>query len=147
VRTHRDGGFTLTEVLVAVVVMSVAIVALLGSIASEIFTARVHRDIVTSDAVARFYAEQLLTDPYDRNCTGPAAPASYQLTGLPPQYAGYNASIVQIQYADASAASPVFGSTCAANAANEMERITIKAGHGPSYIGQQQIQIIKRNPA
>jgi prepilin-type N-terminal cleavage/methylation domain-containing protein len=147
VTTRRDAGYTLTEVLVAVVIMSVAITALLGSIASEVFTARVHRDIVTSDAVARFYAEQLLNDQYDRNCTGPGAPLTYQLTGLPSQYAGYSASIVQIQYADASANSPVFSSTCAANAAHEMERITIKAGRGPTYVGQQQIQIIKRNPA
>jgi prepilin-type N-terminal cleavage/methylation domain-containing protein len=140
---RRDAGYTLTEVLVAVVIMSVAVVALLGSLGSEIFTSRIHRDIVTSDAVVRTYAEQLLAASYVPCAT--AASSTYQATGVP---AGYNASISMIEYADASVATPIWSTTtCAASPNNEMERITIIAGRGPAYIGRQKLQIIKRNPA
>jgi prepilin-type N-terminal cleavage/methylation domain-containing protein len=145
--TRADDGFTLTEVLIAVVILSVAVVALLASLGSEIFTARVHRDIVTSDAIVRRYGEQLLAAPYSACPLNLASlPAAYQPAGLP---AGYNAAITNIEFADASntTTTPLWGATCASNSANEMERITIIAGRGPAYIGRQQLQIIKRNPA
>ena len=59
--THRsargNAGYTLTEVLIAVTILMVAVTVIVGAMASGIVGSRIHRDIVTSDAVVRSYAE------------------------------------------------------------------------------------------
>jgi prepilin-type N-terminal cleavage/methylation domain-containing protein len=140
-RCRGEGGYTLSEVLVAVVILGVGVVAIVGALGSSIFTARVHRDIVTSDAVVRQYAEQLTRAVYTP-CATPAAgyPA---MTGVP---ADYSVSIVDIDYADAADPAPVFGDGCVANPNNEVQRITLEASHtGGQKVGAQRLQVVKRS--
>jgi prepilin-type N-terminal cleavage/methylation domain-containing protein len=136
----REGGYTLSEVLVAVVILGVAIVGIVGSLGSSLFISRVNRDIVTSDATVRRYAEQLIRTSY----VPCATPAQYPaMTGVP---AGYTVSIVSpIQYEDGAADTPTFGPACAADGNNESQLITLEARR-TSGTGLQRLQIVKRAP-
>jgi prepilin-type N-terminal cleavage/methylation domain-containing protein len=140
-RCRGEAGYTLSEVLVAVVILGIGVVAVVGALSSSLFTARVHRDIVTSDAVVRQYAEQLTAAVYTP-CATPAAgyPA---MAGVP---AGYTVSIVDVDYADAADSAPVFSDSCAANPNNEVQRITLEASHtGSEKVGVQRLQFVKRS--
>jgi prepilin-type N-terminal cleavage/methylation domain-containing protein len=139
-RCRGEGGYTLSEVLVAVIILGVGVVAIVGALGSSIFTSRVHRDIVTSDATVRQYAEQLTRVVY-APC---ATPATYPaMTGVP---AGYTVTIVDVDYADGSDGAPAFSDSCAANPANEVQRITLEAHHtGSEKAGIQRLQFVKRS--
>ena len=135
---HGDeAGYTLSEVLVALIITAVAIVAIIGSVGSSIVVSRAHRDIVTSDASVRRYAEQLIASPYVPCATTGAYPP---MAGTP---VGYTVSISAIEYADADAAAPTFGATCAVNPTHESERITIVARRTGANVAQT-LQIVKR---
>jgi prepilin-type N-terminal cleavage/methylation domain-containing protein len=136
-RVDDEGGYTLSEVLVALVIVGVAIVAIIGSLGSSVFISRVHRDIVTSDATVRRYAEQLTVATYVP-CATPAQYPAMQNVPL-----GFTATITAIQYADAEAAAPTFGVTCATNPTHEIQRITLVAQRAGGS-GHQTLQIVKR---
>lgn len=136
-----DAGYTLTEVLVAVSILTIAIVVVVGAMASGILASRVHRDIVTSDAVARRYSEQLVAGAYVpcANTTTTPYPA---MTGTP---VGYSANVTAITYwnGDGSATTPAtFGSTCPPDRGIEQITIVARRTAGP---GAQTIQILKRD--
>ena len=57
--TDGDAGFTLVEVLVAVVILSVVVVTLVSAIATNVTVADAHRKQATADTVVRDYAEAL----------------------------------------------------------------------------------------
>jgi prepilin-type N-terminal cleavage/methylation domain-containing protein len=136
-----ESGYTLSEVLVALVIVSTAIVAIIGSLGSSVFVSRVHRDIVTSDAAVRRYAEQLVATDFTP-CAQLAGLVKYpDMSGAP---AGYTVAITRIEYADASQAAPAFGPTCAANPNNEVQQLTLEAHRNAGGSGKQTLQIVKR---
>jgi prepilin-type N-terminal cleavage/methylation domain-containing protein len=134
---ERQAGYTLSEVLVAVVILAVSVTAIVGAIGSSIFASHVHRDIVTSDAVVRDYAEQLMNATYV-SC---ATPASYAaMTGLP---AGFTVSITTVKYWDGTSTNPaVFGPACGTD--HGVEQMTI-VGRRINSAGAQTLQIVKRS--
>ena len=136
-RRDGDGGYTLTEVLVAVVILSVSVVAIVGAMGSAIFSSRVHRDLVTDDAAVRAYSEQLLQATYV-NC---ATPAAYPVAANPP--AGITVTITAIAYWNGSSSGTNFVNTCSTDAGTQ--RITVRAqrGTGP---GAQVLTFVKRAP-
>jgi prepilin-type N-terminal cleavage/methylation domain-containing protein len=139
-RAGREAGYTLSEVLIAVVILGVAVVAVVGSLGSSIFVTRAHRDIVTSDALVRRYAEQLTQATF--------APCATTYTGLSGVPAGYTVSIVSIEHADGSVSPTGWGPADAAHcpATNEVQRITVQAQRTSQGTGVQRLQIIKRAP-
>jgi prepilin-type N-terminal cleavage/methylation domain-containing protein len=142
-RPAGDAGYTLSEVLIAVVILSVALSALVTALGSAIFVSRVHRNIATSDSVVRVYAEQILATAYK--------PCAISYPAVTNQPAGFTATIVSIEYGDAlTGANPTqtFAmslATCQTSGDNGVERITIQA-HPIGGPGQQSLQIVKRNP-
>jgi prepilin-type N-terminal cleavage/methylation domain-containing protein len=141
VRAEREAGYTLSEVLIAVVILGIAVVAIVGSLGSSIFVSQAHRDIVTSDALVRRYAEQLT-----RATFAPCATTYAGLSGGVP--AGYSVSITSIDHADGSVQPAAWGAAdgahCPAN--NEIQRITVQAQRTSKGTGVQKLTIIKRAP-
>src|SRR5262245_39442728 len=85
---RNDEGFSLIEVVVAIVLLGGAIAALLGPLATATLASKSHRDLATQDTVMRSYAESVKRVVRE-NCTagGTFSMASY----TPP--AGYSASV------------------------------------------------------
>jgi prepilin-type N-terminal cleavage/methylation domain-containing protein len=135
---ERERGYTLTEVLVAVSILAVAVVVIVGAIGSSIFASGVHRDIVTSDAVVRRYAEQLVakTTVYV-SC---AAPAQYPALANPPT--GYSAAITDVDYWNGSSSPATFDEECTTDAG--VQKITVQAQRTDGA-GLQTLQFVKRS--
>jgi Tfp pilus assembly protein PilV len=132
-----ESGFTLSEVCIALVILSVSIVAVIGSVGSALFASRVHRDIATSDAVVRQYAEQLVAAPYQACAT--AATPQYQPTGVAP---GYTASIVKVQFWNGSNTNAQYVDGCVSDPG--VQRLTLKASRA-NGLGTQTLEIVKRS--
>jgi prepilin-type N-terminal cleavage/methylation domain-containing protein len=145
-----EGGFTLTEVLAALIILGVAITAILAAMGTSIIASDVHRKVVTDDAILRNYSEQLASSNVWAECATPAT-AAYSAASvgvvLP---ANFDTSIVSIDYWDGNSASQAmaFVGACTPNSAGAgLQRIMLQAhssvdGRG----GTQQIQILKRRP-
>jgi prepilin-type N-terminal cleavage/methylation domain-containing protein len=136
--TRGEAGYTLTEVLVAVTILTVAIVVIVGAMSSGILASRVHRDIVTSDAVVRQYAEQLVSVSYV-SCANTTSSQYPAMSNVP---AGYTATIASIKYWNGSTPA-AFGTTCGTDAG--VQQITIEA-HRATGAGSQTLQVLKRQP-
>jgi type II secretory pathway pseudopilin PulG len=137
-RDRAEGGYTLTEVLVAVTILTVAIVVILGAMSAGILASRVHRDIVTSDAVARSFADQVIAGPYVA-CATPAT-AQYQMTNPP---TGFTAAIATVRYWNSASKPATFGTTCSSDAG--AQQIVIQV-HRTNGAGLQTVQFVKRQP-
>jgi len=139
-RERGEAGYTLSEVLIAVVIRGVAVVAIVGSLGSSLFVSRAHRDIVTSDALVRRYAEQITNTAFV-NC----ATTYPNMTGVP---AGYTVSITSIRHADGSVSPNSWGTNDAAHCppTNEVQLITVQAQRTSGGTGVQHLQIVKRAP-
>src|SRR3954463_16429212 len=71
---HREDGFSLAELLITIVLVSVTFVAILSGLATTIRVSAAHRTQATTDAVARSAAEwvkNLPNTPYATTCNGP----------------------------------------------------------------------------
>lgn len=142
-----EGGFTLAEVLVAMVILGTAIVAIVGAMGTSIVLADRQRQAVTADALVRTYAERLNKANYQA-CAPPtqaqyqAGPAGMNLA-IP---SNFTVSLVSIQYwnGDGNAATPAtFSPTCSTD--KGVQQITIRAQSVPNR-GFQQVTILKRQP-
>jgi len=71
-----ENGFSLTESLVAVIILAVAVTAIITAMGSSIALSTKHRDKVAADTIARTYAERLLAATY-APCANPTT-ARYQ---------------------------------------------------------------------
>ncbi|HEX4492836.1 MAG TPA: prepilin-type N-terminal cleavage/methylation domain-containing protein [Acidimicrobiia bacterium] len=150
-----ERGFTLSEVLIAVVILGVAITALLGSLSSVLYTSRAHRNLATADSGVRAYAEQLQAASYARCASVTGAGAYPAMTNMP---AAFSVTITKVEYGDVLTGSnptDAFSTTqsqCQTGVTGDgtpydtgVERITIVA-HPFSGPGSQTLQIVKRNP-
>ena len=75
-----EDGFTLPEVLAALIIMSLAVVAIVSALGNSIVLSDFHRKTVTADSFVRSYADRLGQAPYVA-CTSWTAtpPPQYQL--------------------------------------------------------------------
>ena len=87
-----DGGETLIELLIAVAIMGVSLVAVLGLIATGILMSDIHRKQATAGAYVRDYAETVETYVAAGNFEATASPnySSSRVGFAPPS--GYGAS-------------------------------------------------------
>ncbi|MCU1426091.1 MAG: hypothetical protein JWL83_91 [Actinomycetia bacterium] len=135
---ERQAGFTLSEVMVAVVILAVGVTAIVGAIGSSVFSSRVHRDMVTVDAVGRGYSEQLINASYQTCATTSTYPA---MIAAP---AGFKAAVTGVKYWNGTSTNPaVFGATCPPD--NGLQQITIVASR-TNGSGAQTFVIVKRKP-
>jgi prepilin-type N-terminal cleavage/methylation domain-containing protein len=142
-RAHdSEGGYTLTEVLAALIILCVAITGIVSAMGSSIIASDIHRKLVTDDAIVRTYADRLNTAPYI-DCATAATPG-YSPAGVNMDLAnwpGYSASVVSVEYGQGPGLS--FGPSCSSDTG--LQRIRIEA-HSSTNRGKQTVQIVKRRP-
>jgi prepilin-type N-terminal cleavage/methylation domain-containing protein len=147
---HREDGFSLAELLVTIVLVSVTFVAILTGLMTTIRVSAVHRTQSTTDAVVRSAAEwvkDISHNPYRTTCNGPQM---YTLNGLA-MPTGYSATITRVEYWDgtAPAATGTYSlpshiqASCPVGGDKGLQRITIVA---TSSDGQatETVQVMKR---
>ncbi len=144
---QAEGGFSLAEILVTIVIVGVTFTAILGGITTSITVSAFQRQEATADAVARSTGEWVkdsLQNPYEK-CAGPS---SYSLSGVSVP-SGFAVTIVNVEYWSGNqlpvpaAYVPGFQTSCATpDQDHGMQRITIEA---TSSDGQTEtVQVIKR---
>ena len=113
-RSNSDGeaGETLAEVLVAVVILSIAITALVGGLLTGVLSSEQHRRAATADTVVRSYAESLQVAVSQRPQSAWCSSTPYAVGYTPP--AGYSLSQTP-------------GQCPAGPAAPQFQRVTITA--------------------
>jgi prepilin-type N-terminal cleavage/methylation domain-containing protein len=136
-RHQGESGYTLTEVIVALSILSVSVVAIVGAMSSSIFSSRVHRSIVTGDTAVRAYAEQILEAPY-LSC---ANPGQYPVMTNPP--GAITVTIASITYWNGSSSGSNFTPTCSAD--QGAQRIVI-VSQPQNNAGKQSLAFVKRAP-
>jgi Tfp pilus assembly protein PilV len=109
-RSRGDRGETLIELMVAVMIMSTAVIAIVGALALSIRVSDIHRKQATAGAAVRAFAEALETKVaetptgyHDATC---ATPANY--AGMYAAPAGYTAEVMAVKFWSGSA----FVATC-----------------------------------
>jgi type II secretory pathway pseudopilin PulG len=97
-------GETLVELLVAVVIMGIAVVAVVGGIATGITMSDIHRKQATAGAYVRDFAEAIENGvaTASKYTTGAAAAATYKPLYTPPN-TSYTASITAVSCWNGSA--------------------------------------------
>jgi type II secretory pathway pseudopilin PulG len=140
-----EGGYTLTEVLGALLILTVAVMAILSAIGTSIIASDVQRKLVTEDAVVRAYAEALNAAPYV-DCATPATGGYSTGTVLPnlaTKWPGYQTSIVTVGYWNGDNPA-TFGAACTSDTG--VQRLQLEAHSTPDR-GVQHLDIVKRRPS
>jgi type II secretory pathway pseudopilin PulG len=157
----KDVGETLIELLVAVVIMGIAVVAVVGGIATSITMSDVHRKEATAASSARDYAEALqnaiATGNAYKSCETPSdGKYAASAVGYAPP-AGFTPSVASITYwqdattipAPQSGNPPGFYFTCPSLtngvAAVEVQKVTltVKSNDGRA---SESVDMIVRKP-
>jgi Tfp pilus assembly protein PilV len=145
--TGDDRGETLLELLVALVIMGIAVVAIVGGLASSILISDVHRRQAQTGVVVRDYAEALqaaITADQANYiaCAGPAsyAPSAAAVAGtgftVPSGYTGS----ASVQYWDGSS---TFAS-CPAGGDTGLQRVTLTVSSDDGRARQSLIVILRK---
>ena len=147
---HSEDGFSIAELLVTIVLVSVTFVAILTGLMTTLRVSTTHRTQATTDAVVRSAAEwvkDVSHNPYRSTCNGPSM---YTMNGLA-MPTGYSVSITRVEYWDgaAPAATGTYNlsshiqSTCPAGGDKGLQRITIVATASNGQ-ATETVQILKR---
>ena len=145
---HREDGFSLAELLVTIVLVSVTFVAILTGLITTIRVSASHRSQATTDSVVRSAAEwvkDISHNPYRTTCNGAQM---YSLSGLA-MPTGYTAKINTVEYwngatpAATGTYNPAFQPACPGGVDKGLQRITIVA-MSPDGQATETVQVIKR---
>jgi prepilin-type N-terminal cleavage/methylation domain-containing protein len=141
-----EAGFTLTEVLAALIILGVAITAILAAMGTSIIASDTHRKLVSDDAILRSYAEQLQSAPFV-DCASPAQyPQFSDPTGNWPNYQATVAAIDSWNTTASPANGVAFGgAACSPGSPGAgLQRIHLQASSTTGRGGQQDLTILKR---
>jgi len=138
--SRSDRGETLIEVLVTVVIMSIAIVAIAGALLTGVRIADVHRKTATATTVLRAYAEALQarvvgTAGTYQDCAGPG---HYQIDFTAPD--GFDAVPTGVAYW--SPTDSRFTATCTTDTG--VQRVTLQVTSDDPRISETLDVVIRR---
>jgi type II secretory pathway pseudopilin PulG len=134
-----DRGESLLELLVAVTIMGIAVVAVVGGIGTGILMSDIHRKQATAGAYVRDYAEAVekavAASPsgYVANC----AP-NYAASFTPP--GGYTAQITAVSFWNGSS----FPTTCDASADVGVQQVSLRVQSGDGRAAETLSVVIRR---
>lgn len=140
-KQHDERGETLIELLVAMVILGVAVVAVVGAFGTGITLSDVHRKQASAGAAVRDYAEQVQNYVAGSGFTACAGPAGYSpaTVGFTPP-SGYAASVSTVQYWTGSAWSASCG-----GGDHGLQLLTLSVGSGDGR-AVEQLTIAVRKP-
>jgi type II secretory pathway pseudopilin PulG len=138
----NDEGETLIEVIMAVAIMGIAVVAIVGGIATTIVMSDVHRDETTAGAYVRNYAEAVETYvavPGNFNATASASTlqTAVGLAGFAAP-TGFTAAVTSVKCWN----STVFG-PCAAG--NTVQQVTLNMA-SVDFRASESLAVVVRKP-
>ena len=132
-RLRDDGGATLIEVLVAVLVLGTAGVALLGGLFSSVAVSDTHRKETTAAAVAHDYSERIAGATYVECAT----PSAYSLApAAVPVPAGYAASVDVAFWTGAG-----WAATCSATG---LQRVTVLVSSNDGRATERSVVVVRQ---
>jgi type II secretory pathway pseudopilin PulG len=88
---ERDAGATLVELIVAIAILSIAIVAIVGGLGTSVIVSDMHRKQATAGTAVRDFGEAVVASPYVESC---GAAASYADAFAAP--AGFTRSVTRV---------------------------------------------------
>ena len=138
-RSSNDEGETLIELIIAVAIMGIAVVAIVGGIATTIVMADVHRKQASAGAYVRDYAEAV-----SGHYSASASPGSYaQSTAigfvLDPATTGFAATVTSVKCWDGK----VFSTCTTAN--NDVQQVTLAVASTDTRASES-LAVVVRQP-
>jgi type II secretory pathway pseudopilin PulG len=146
-RARRERGESLVELLITIVIMSIAVVAVVGALAVSIRISDIHRKQATAGAAVRAFAEALQARVAAGGYVPCADPATaYPLTGPNPVYTaptGYAASYPSDAAAYWSPSAQAFQSTCTSDSG--VQRISLRV-ESDDHSAAETLDVVLRLP-
>lgn len=98
VRLASDGGTSLIEILIAVMLMGVAFVSILGGMSTSILGSSLHREHAVSETIVRSVAEAIKHAGYETDCGDAGSSYLAALATMdPPVPSGYQVRSVTVR--------------------------------------------------
>jgi prepilin-type N-terminal cleavage/methylation domain-containing protein len=131
-----DRGETLLELLIAVVIMGVAVVAVAGALVNSVQLSDVHRKQATAAAAVRDYGEAITNAVAGGGYVACAGPGSYATGFAVPS--GYAKSVVSVRYWNGSA----WQAGCTTDTG--LQQLTIKVSSADDRAGEQLVVVVRK---
>lgn len=128
-----ERGETLLEVLVAVVIMGVAVVAIVGGLYTGILMSDIHRKQATAGTVVRDYAESI-----ENSVTTGTTNVTCGMSIGSRTVNGYTASVTGVRYWDGTA----WQTTCGGNTG--LQQLTVQAASGDGRAVERLVIVVRR---
>jgi type II secretory pathway pseudopilin PulG len=136
----RDRGETLLELIIAVVIMGVAVVAIVGGLATSILVSDMHRKQATAGASARDYAETIeawvAAGHYDGGAAPDYGPATVHFTAP----GGFTASVQSVKCWNTAGSS---WQSCGTDVGLEQVTVQVRSADGRAA---EQVVVVLRRP-
>ena len=137
---REDAGETLLELLVAITILGVVVVAVGSGVALGVRVSGIHRSQSTSGAYVRSYAEAIDQSVAISPWTGcSATAATYQSPAGFTLPTGYTATVSSIGYWDGTA----FSASCSSDTGLQRLVLSVAAGDGAAT---EQLALVIRKP-
>jgi prepilin-type N-terminal cleavage/methylation domain-containing protein len=139
VRRTDDGGFTLVEVLMSLLILGIAFSGILTGLATNAIGSNVHRKHTNAETALRSWAESVSQASYQTACT--TAVTSYSAATLAVNLSGYTASPVTL--VSTTAGSTAWGGSCTNAAALQKVTLTVTSPDGKDF---ETTDVVKYKP-
>jgi prepilin-type N-terminal cleavage/methylation domain-containing protein len=146
--TGSDAGFTLIEVLIAMIVLSLGVMAVLGALRVGVDSGRVQRDLSTAELTLRSLAEHVKAEPYV-DCAAGGTGGPYW-----PAWASPATADLEVLYLSPGALGSTddldtgdFAATCAEDAGLQLIHLGVELGSssaGSGISGSLETSVVKR---
>jgi len=133
----NDTGETLVELLVAIVILGISVVAILGGLAVVVQSSTLHRKQAQSQNGLRAWAEQIGAATYN-DC---ATVGSFGLPS-PALPSGFTAQVTAVQYWTGTS----FGNSCVADQGIQKVTLRVTAVNSPYPGFTQTLDVVVRKP-
>jgi type II secretory pathway pseudopilin PulG len=139
-----EQGESLLELLIAVAIMGIAVVAIMAGLVTSVLVSDVHRKQATAGTAVRDYAEAIQTSVADEHYVPCATAASYGPGALVPAFsapAGFTPSVVSgtVRYWNGSS----WQSTCSTDLGLQQLTIQVASSDGRAT---ERVDVVLRKP-
>ena len=142
-RVLDERGETLVELLVAIVIMGITVVAVMGGFLTSIKLSDVHRKQATVGALARDYAEQVQRYTAGTGYLACAGTAAYDPGtvgyALPADYSGYTAAVTSVRYWTATS---TWAATCSSD--RGLQQVTVQVSSPDGRAAESAVVVVRK---